>query len=412
MRTDSFEDQKNQNQGQDRKESPSPSYLALRAVIEGLSTNPGAEMIRYARLYPDVISLGQGEGDAPTPSFIMDAATQAMREGKTFYGPVLGQEALRREISEYYKRIYGLDISPNRAFVTTSGTMAMHMALLALLEQGDEVAAITPIWRNLLGAVEMANGTIREVPLDERDGVWSLDLDRLFAAVNDRTKLILLTSPSNPSGWVMNTDEMRRVMDFARARGLWVLADEVYGRLVYEGLRAPSFLDVAEPDDRLLVVNSFSKAWAMTGWRLGWLIGPPAIEAAIRDVALYSNMCPPAFSQFGAIAALRDGEPFIASQLAQWKANIDVLMEYYAQIPGLIAARPKSTFYSLFRVENAPDCLELARRLIQQGGVSLAPGCSFGQVTRGYIRLCFAVSEQRLRMAMERIVRVLGPESP
>lgn len=387
---------------------PSPSYLKLRSVIEGLSANPGAEIIRYARLYPDTISLGQGEGDAPTPSFIMDAAAQAMREGKTFYGPVLGQETLRREISDYYKRIYGLDVPPNRAFVTTSGTMAMHLALSALLETGDEVAAITPIWRNLLGAVELAGGTIREVPLDEREGVWSLDLDRLFASVNARTKLILLTSPSNPSGWVMSEDEMRRVMDFARERGIWVLSDEVYGRLVYDGLRAPSFLDVARPDDRLLVVNSFSKAWAMTGWRLGWLIGPAAIEEAIRDVALYSNMCPPAFSQFGAIAALRDGEPFIASQLAMWKSNIDVLMEYYARIPGLVAARPQSTFYSVFRVESEPDCLALTRRLIQEGGLSLAPGCSFGQVTRGYIRLCFAVSEQRLRTALDRLVRVLG----
>lgn len=390
----------------------SPSYLKLRSVIEGLSVNPAAETIRYARQYPDVISLGQGEGDSPTPAFIAEAAAKALSEGKTFYGPVLGQDALRKEISEYYQRIYGLDVPSNRVFVTTSGTTAMHLALSALLDAGDEVAAITPIWRNLLGAVELAGGTIREVPLDEREGVWSLDLDRLFAAVGPRTRLILLTSPSNPSGWVMSADEMQRVMDFARARGIWVISDEVYGRLVYEGVRAPSFLDVARLDDRLLIINSFSKAWAMTGWRLGWLVGPPAIEEAIRDVALYNNMCPPAFPQYGAIAALREGEPFIASQLKLWRSNIDVLFEYYGKIPGLVAARPKSTFYSLFRVEGAPNCLDLTRRLIHEGGLSLAPGCSFGQATCGYIRLCFAVSEQRLKAALERLAGVLGEKSP
>lgn len=386
----------------------SPSYLKLRSVIETLSINPGAEIIRYARGHEGAISLGQGEGDAPTPDFIVAAAAQAMREGKTFYGPVLGCEPLRAEICAYYRRIYGLEVAARRVFVTTSGTMAMHLALSALLEPGDEVVAITPIWRNLLGAVELAGGAIREMPLEEREGVWSLDLDRLFASVTPRTRILLLTSPSNPSGWIMGEDEMRRVLDFARARGLWVLSDEVYGRLVYEGLRAPSFLDVAGPDDRLLVINSFSKAWAMTGWRLGWLVGPAAVEEAIRDVALYSTMCPPAFTQYGAMAALRDGEPFIRSQLDLWRSNIDVLMDSYARIPGLVAARPRSTFYSLFRVEGAPDCLALTKRLIDEGGLSLAPGCSFGQVTRGYIRLCFAVSEPRLRQALERLGAVLG----
>lgn len=385
-----------------------PSYLKLRHVIENLSRNPGAETVRYARARGEKISLAQGEGDAPTPSFIADAAIKALQDGKTYYGPVLGSDALRQEISSYYARIYGHAVPTNRIFVTASGTMAMHLAITAILDEGDEVVAVTPIWRNLLGAVELARGYIREVPLDDREGIWSLDLDRLFAAVNRRTKLILLTTPSNPSGWIMPEADMRALMDFARERGLWVIADEVYGRLVYDRPRAPSFLDVAQPEDRLFLINSFSKNWAMTGWRLGWLTGPAAVEEAIRDIALYNMMCPPAFPQYGAIEALRHGEPFIRQQLEMWEKNIDVLMEYYEKCPRLIARRPQATFYSLFRVEGESDCLTLTKRLIDEAGLTLAPGCSFGQVTKGYVRLCFAVSETRLREAMERLVGVLG----
>ncbi|MCB9979284.1 MAG: aminotransferase class I/II-fold pyridoxal phosphate-dependent enzyme [Rhodospirillales bacterium] len=385
-----------------------PSYLKLRGVIENLSRNPGADTVHYARTRGDQISLAQGEGDTPTPAFIADAAVKALSEGKTCYGPVLGSDDLRQEISSYYARIYGHQIPTNRIFVTASGTMAMHLAITALLEEDDEVVAITPIWRNLLGAVEIARGRIREVPLDEENGLWSLDLDRVFAAVNSRTKLILLTSPSNPSGWVMPESQMQALLDFARMRGLWIISDEVYGRLLYDRVRAPSFLDVAQPEDRLFIINSFSKNWAMTGWRLGWLTGPAAAEGAIRDIALYNMMCPPAFPQYGAIAALRHGEPFIREQLEMWQKNIDILMEYYARCPRIVAARPRATFYSLFRVEGEPDCLALTRRLIDEGGLTLAPGCSFGKVTTGYIRLCFAVSESRLRQAMERLVGVLG----
>jgi aspartate aminotransferase len=393
-----------------RIESPQgegPSYLKLRGVIESLSRNPGAETVRYARARGERISLAQGEGDAPTPAFIADAAARALTEGKTYYGPVLGSDALRQEISSYYARIYGRQVPTNRIFVTASGTMAMHLAITAILDEDDEVVAVTPIWRNLLGAVELARGYIREVPLEDREGVWSLDLDRVFAAVNGRTKLILLTTPSNPSGWIMPEADMRALMAFARERGIWVIADEVYGRLVYDRPRAPSFLDVAHPEDRLFLINSFSKNWAMTGWRLGWLTGPAAVEDAIRDIALYNMMCPPSFPQYGAIEALRHGESFIREQLEMWQKNIDVLMEAYARCPRIVAARPAATFYSLFRVEGEPDCLSLTRRLIDEGGLTLAPGCSFGQVTKGYIRLCFAVSESRLRDALDRLTEVL-----
>jgi aspartate/methionine/tyrosine aminotransferase len=250
----------------------------LRNVVENLSLNPGAEIVRYGRKRKDVLSLGSGEADYPTPDFIMAGAKRALDMGKTFYGPVLGHEELRDELSDYYKRIYDLEILSNRIFVTGSGTTAMHLALTALLDEGDEAVAITPIWKNLLGAIELAQAKTIEVALDAKEDGWKLDINKLFDKCSSKTKVILITTPSNPTGWVMSHKEIEQVLDFARKRGIWVVSDEVYGRVTYDLNHAPSFLEHAKPEDKLFVINSFSKSWAMTGWRLGWLVGPAFAE--------------------------------------------------------------------------------------------------------------------------------------
>jgi aspartate aminotransferase len=230
-------------QSQDTLEHKERSF---RPVLQALTANPGAELMRYAEDKQDMIALGQGEGDSPTPNFICDATTDAMRNGKTFYGPVLGRPELRTALSEYYKRIYKLDIPMDRVFVTSSGSTAMHLSLAALVDKGDEVVAVTPIWKNLIGAIELTQATTKQVSLDYIDDQWQLDLDKLFGAVNENTKVMLIVTPSNPTGWTATEDELRAILDFARERGIWVLSDEVYGRLVYDDVRAPSFLDVAK----------------------------------------------------------------------------------------------------------------------------------------------------------------------
>lgn len=379
----------------------------FRPVLHALTANPGAEMMRYAQGKEDIITLGQGEGDAPTPDFILNATMSAMRDGKTFYGPVLGKDELRDSLSDYYKRIYGMDIPPKRFFVTSSGSTAMHLSLAALVDKGDEVIAITPIWKNLIGAIELTQATTKQVSLDYVDDEWRLDLDLLFDAVTDKTKVILLVSPSNPTGWVASKEEMCAILEYARERGIWILADEVYGRLVYEGSRAPSFLDVAEPDDLLLVVNSFSKSWAMTGWRLGWIVGPEEAEDKIRDVALYNKLCPPTFTQFGAIAALEEGEDFLKSQIGMWRSNRDLVVRRFQEMGNVQMSYPASTFYAFFKVDGQDDCIALTKRLIDEAGVLLSPGSAFGAAAKGYIRLCFAVSEARLSEALDRIERVI-----
>ena len=381
----------------------------MRPVLDDIRHNPGADIIRYARNRPDIMSLASGETDTPTPSFITAAAAKAMNDGDTFYGPILGRHDLRQAIADYHSDIYGINLPLDRIIVTSSGTNAIHLAMLSTVEKGDEVVAVFPLWKNLLGAIRLQQAKMRGVDLRlNADGSeWSLDLDELFAAVTHRTRAIVLNSPNNPTGWVMPLEQIRAIMDFARTRGIWVISDEVYGRLIYGSPRAPSFLDVAQSDDKLFIVNSFSKNWAMTGWRLGWLIAPAMAESRLYDLVLYDNMGPPNFTQSGAIAALKQGEDFIAAQKRRFESNTAIVMDCFARIGGIHAARPSSSFYAFFKTDSEPDCMKFARRLIDEHALGLAPGCAFGRDFTGYMRLCYAVSEEKLRDALSRIEKAL-----
>jgi aspartate aminotransferase len=380
----------------------SPRKNDFRACLNKISPNIAAELLRYGRSKSDVITLAQGENDAPTPQFIRDAATKAIQDGKTFYGQPLGNPELRQEISNYYSRIYDLNIPTSRIFVTSSGTTAVHMALQSIIDEGDEVVAVTPIWKNLIGIIEMAGGKLNEVCMTNSDHGWALDLNKLFDAVTPRTKAILLVTPSNPTGWVMPAEQIKQVMEFARERDIWIVSDEIYSRGAYGTMRAPSFLDVSEPDDKLYIINSFSKNYSMTGWRLGWLVGPASAETKIYDMALYEYMCPADFTQHAGIAALRHGEQFITSQLQSWQKNIDLIEESFSRTGKTIMVRPPATFYAFFRIDGQTDSMMLARRMIDEVGLSLAPGCSFGSSCKDYLRLCFGVSPEKLTKALDR----------
>lgn len=380
----------------------------MRPMLENIRRNPSAEIACYARQKQGVISLGVGESDQPTPDFIRRAGERALEQGDTFYSPPLGKPELRQELSDYHKRIYGLDIAPERFAVTPSGSTAVHLAFSALFDPGDEVVVVSPLWRNIFCSMQMHDVTIREVTLDVDEKDWSLDLEKLFAAVTPSTRAIVINAPNNPTGWVMGQEDIGRVMDFARARDIWVISDEVYSRMAFGMTRAPSFLDAAGPQDRLIVVNSFSKNWLMTGWRLGWLVVPEGTEKHFYDLALYVSMCPSSIAQAGAMAALRDGEEFLAAQNEHYGRNIDLLMDAYERTGRIRAVRTASGIYSFFSVDGEPDDMALARRLIDEGGLALAPGCAFGSTGGGYLRLCFAVSEDRLRESMRRLEKVLA----
>jgi len=368
-----------------------------------MSPNIAAELLRYGKSKPGCLSLAQGEGCFPTPDFICQAANRALADGKTFYGLGLGTPELRQEISTYYARVYGHSIPAHRIFVTSSGTNAVHLALMSILNEGDEVIAVTPIWKNLIGITELAGGTILDVPMEQRDGGWFLDIEKIFAKVTPHTRAIMIVSPNNPTGWVMPSGDVRAVLEFARARGIWIIADEVYGRTVYSGQKAPSFLDHAEEDDRLYVINSFSKTWAMTGWRLGWLIGPRDAEDKIRDLILYETMGTPTFIQCAGIEALRHGEDFITQQKRLWSSNQDMIFDYFSTFPRVSMVKSDAAFYAFFKIEGEADSYQLARRLIDEAGVSLAPGSAFGEGFHDYLRLCYGTSPEILKESLDRL---------
>ncbi len=382
--------------------------MHFRSVLERLTPNQGAQMLRYGWQREGVISLAQGEGSSKTPDFIAGAAYKALQDGKTFYAPALGVPELRQEISNYYQRLMGLNLPTSRIFATGSGTTAMHLALTSILEDGDDVVAVTPIWKNLLGAVELTQSKIIQVPLEPDESGWHLDLEKLFDACTNKTKAILIVSPSNPTGWIMPEHDMKAVLEFARDRGIWIVADEVYHRLTFDRPYAPSFLEIAAPEDRLFSVNSFSKAYAMTGWRLGWLVGPAASESVIRDIALYDNMGPPTYAQYGAIEALRHGEDWINDQLTLWKGNRDKLRTYFKKNDRITWPDSEASFYAFFKVDGEPDCVALSKRLIDEAALSLAPGCAFGKDCAGWLRLCFAVSEDKIDEAIKRLDQMIG----
>lgn len=382
-------------------------HKKYRTCFDKMSANKAAELLRYGKNKVGCISLAQGEGCLTTPSFICDAVQKSLAEGKTFYGFGSGITELRQEIATYHARIYGHNIPINRITVTSSGTNAVHLALMSILEEGDEVIALTPIWKNLIGITELAGGKIIDVPMTQKDDQWHLDLDMFLNKVTHHTKAMMIVSPNNPTGWAMSKDDIKIILEFARARGIWVIADEVYGRTMHDVSVAPSFLDFAEDDDLLYVINSFSKSWAMTGWRLGWLIGPSTAEDKIRDLILYENMGPPTFTQYAGITALRHGEEFILTQKKMWKENQKIVADYLSPFDRISLVKSPAAFYSFFKINGEQDSFTLARQLIDECGVSLAPGGAFGSGFNDYLRLCFATDKTILNEALQRISPLL-----
>lgn len=379
------------------------THKQYRSCFDKMSANKAAELLRYGKSKPDCISLAQGEGSLGTPEFICGAVSKALSEGKTFYSFGQGLPELRQEIANYHARIYGHNIPTSRITVTSSGTHAVHLALMSIVEEGDEIIAVTPIWKNLIGITELAGGKITEVPMEQTGGVWSLDIQNIFDKVTDKTRAIMIVSPNNPTGWVMPTEDIKAVLEFARTQGIWVIADEVYGRTMHHVSRAPSFLDYAEDDDLLYVINSFSKTWAMTGWRLGWLIGPMTAEDKIRDVILYETMGVPTFIQCAGIEALRHGEEFLQAQKNIWMENQTLVVAELSGINRISIAPSAAAFYAYFKVDGCNDSFALVKDMIDKAGVSLAPGGAFGTGFNDYLRLCFGADKAVVAEAVRRV---------
>jgi aspartate aminotransferase len=277
----------------------------------------------------------------------------------------------------------------------------------ALVGPGDVVVTTTPAWPNLPAVPRILNGAIRPVPLTPGNAGWRLDLDRLLDACDARTKVIFLNSPNNPTGWMMSAEEQREVQAFARKLGIWIVSDEVYARIVYDRPVAPSFLEIAGPGDRVIVVNSFSKSWAMTGWRLGWITAPAGLLETFEKLTEFNIAGPPGFIQRAGVVAVRDGEPFVEQTVARYGQARDLTVERLSAMPRVILPRPDAAFYAFFSIDGMTDTLGFAKRLVIEAGVGLAPGEAFGPGGEGRLRLCFAASLPTLERAFDRLDRFM-----
>lgn len=379
----------------------------IRPAIRDLELQQIGQVSSLAMGDPDVIPLWYGESDMPTPGFINDAAGAALAAGETFYTHKRGIPELRAALAHYTGRLYGTAVAEDRISVTSSGMAGIMTAMQMLVDPGDNVVIVGPVWPNARAAVEIMGGEPRTAALRFGDAGWALDLDRLFDACDARTRAIFLNSPGNPTGWMMGRDQQQAVLDFARAKGLWILADEVYGRIVYDRASAPSFLEIAAPDDPVIVVNSFSKSWAMTGWRIGWLTHPPACGDLVANLVEYSTSGTPTFLQHAALTALRDGEPLVASMVDRCRRGRDVIGACLANLPRVRYRAPDAAFYAFFAVDGMANSLDFAKRLVHEARVGLAPGTAFGPEGEGWLRLCFARAPATLEQAVERLTPAL-----
>ena len=384
----------------------------------GLGIRPGIESLEGSLIRhvsdahmgrDDLIPLWFGEPDLPTPDFIKAAANQALADDHVFYTQNRGIPPLLEVISEYATRLHDRPIGIDRLTITGSGMNAIMLSSQLLVDAGDNVLVVGPVWPNCRETVHVMGGEARVVAMTpDADGRWRLDLDELMDACDDRTVGIFVNSPGNPTGWMMEADEQRDLLERCRARGLYIIADEVYVRLAFDRERAPSFLDVAEPDDRLIVINSFSKSWSMTGWRLGWLTHPAALGDAFAKLNEYNLAAPTTFVQHAGITAVREGEDFVIEMVERYRRNRDLVFQRLAAMPRVRLSRPEAAFYAFFSVDGVDDSVGLAHKLIEDTGVGLAPGRAFGPAGEGWLRLCFAAEADTLSRALDRLEPALS----
>ncbi len=361
------------------------------------------KVMNYGRNREGLIPLWAGEGDVPTPDFISDAAYASLQAGETFYTNQRGIPSLREALAAYHLKHYERDMSPEHFFVTGSGMQAIQIAIQAVAGSGDEVVIPTPAWPNAAAAVQILGARPVSVPLEFSTQGWRLDIDRMMRAVGPRTRAIVINTPGNPTGWVATREDIAAIIEFARARRIWVIADEVYGRYFYDGPRAPSFLDVMEPCDRVLLVNTFSKNWAMTGWRMGWVQAPVEIGQVLENLIQYNTSGVATFMQQAGIQALNEGEAFVAEQIERARRGRAIACEALARFDRVRFEWPPGAFYALFSIEGEDDTERLAHRLVDEANIGLAPGTAFGSGGEHFLRLCFARSSDSLEVAMSRL---------
>jgi aspartate/methionine/tyrosine aminotransferase len=388
----------------------------IRETIQQLPASRIREVANAGLARSDVLKFWFGEGDHVTPAFIREAAKAALDAGETFYNHNLGIIELRETLAAYGNRLHRpvAPITSDRIAVTSAGVHALSLVDQALIDPGDRVVIVTPVWPNLTSMPRIMSANVVRVALECRDGAWSLDIERLVDAATPETRLVLVNSPNNPTGWTMPQRDWDALLAHCRRHGIWLVSDDAYERLVFDPAltidgHAPGVLADLDDEDRVISANTFSKSWTMTGWRLGWLVAPKSFIAQIGKVIEFNTSCAPTFVQQAGIVAVRDGESLVTNTVARLRASRDLLVKSLATLPGTEVAPPPGAMYLFFRIAGrSDDSLAFAKRLVAESGLGIAPGVAFGPEGEGFLRWCFAASDALLLQGVERLQRFLS----
>jgi aspartate/methionine/tyrosine aminotransferase len=399
-----------------RSAAPPAFPLTARAEVVALRNSKIREVANAGIGLADVLPFWFGEPDEVTPQFIRQAGIDAIERGETFYSQNFGIPELREAISAYVSRLHRPTPVENIA-VTSSGMSALMHTVQALVGPGDRVVAVTPLWPNLVEIPKILGARVVTVALEFSPGGWRLDLDKLIGELTPDTRALMINSPNNPTGWTISREDQAILLGHCRRHGIWIVADDAYERIYFEcagASCAPSFLDLARPDDRVVSTYTFSKSWLMTGWRLGWIVAPAALIEDIGKLIEYNTSCAPVFVQRAGVAAITQGEAVVAHTVARYRKARDFLVGELSRIPGVEVTTPPGAMYVFFRIAGVTDGMDFCKRLVREAGLGLAPGVAFGPEGEGFIRWCFAASEENLVKGVARFKRFRdrAPSSP
>jgi aspartate aminotransferase len=357
---------------------------------------------------PSIIPLWFGEGDLPAPAFIGEAMARAVAAGQVFYTRQNGVPELRETLADYLTGLGSRPIGPERITVTASGMNAIMLALQLACEPGENIVVVDPVWPNTAGMAQLLGVEVRRARMDHGQGSWMFDPERLVAAITPRTRAVFFASPGNPTGVMIPIETQAEMLRICRERGVWLFADEVYNRLAFGVRSAPTILDVAEPEDRLIVINSFSKSWAMTGWRLGWMTHPPSVGPTLAMMTQYTTSGVTTFVQHAGVAAIREGEPFVAWMRDYCEAGMGIVCDALERFPRVkLGPRPQAGMYAFFEIDGMADSRAACLEILQRTGVGLAPGAFFGPGAETFLRACVCRAPESLTEAMRRLEAVL-----
>lgn len=384
--------------------------VSARPAVQALKSSLIRDVANAGMGRSDVLPFWFGESDQPTAEFIREAATRSLGSGETFYSQNMGRPYLRKAIASYLSGLHGTEVTPGRVAAVGSGVNGLMLAAQTVISPGDRVVAVTPLWPNITEIPKILGAQVERVPLTVANGRWSLDLDRLLAALTPGTRMVIINSPNNPTGWTIEEEEVDAVLAHCRRHGIWVLSDDAYERLVHDPARkvAPSFLARYQPGDRIISANTFSKAWTMTGWRAGWLAVPEELSSDLGKIIEYNTSCIFEPVQRAATVAILEGETEVVKLRAQLTATRELLVDALRTLPGVVVPEAGGAMYVFFRIAGWDDTLTLAKRLVEEAGLGLAPGGAFGPEGEGWLRWCHATSPEKLRDGVARLEAFLG----